>query len=101
MVLLYEKLIAVCSSEKGLQVESVAVDAREVYLGCWLCALWCCRLTTKRTRKNSSREGEGINALCLAIGRCIAESLGGGIDSRKGIDLWLLQKIDHHHLLSR
>ena len=33
------------------------------------------------------REGEGINALCSFI----TESLGGGIDSRKEIDLCLLR----------
>ena len=44
-------------------------------------------LTTKRTRKNSSRREEGINALCLVIGQLVAESLGGGIDSREEIDL--------------
>ena len=33
-------LVAACSSVKGFLVESVAVDAREVCLGCWLGALW-------------------------------------------------------------
>ena len=53
------------------------------------------RLLPKRARKNSSREEEGINALCLVICQLVAESLGGGIDSREEIDLWLL----HHPLL--
>ena len=35
---------------------------------------------------------ERVNALCPLIGQCVAESLGGGIDSREKIDLWLLQK---------
>ena len=33
------KLVAACSSAKGFQVETVAVDVREVCLGCWLVAL--------------------------------------------------------------
>ena len=81
LVLPCVKLIAAYSS----------VKVREVCHGCELGAIWGCRLATKRTRKNSSREGEGISAFCLAIGRCIAKSLGGGIDWRKEIDLWLLQ----------
>ena len=32
-------------------------------------------------------EEDGINALCPLIGQCVAESLGGGIDSREKIDL--------------
>ena len=56
-----------------------------------------CPLTTKRTRKNSSREEEGINALCLVIGQLVAKSFGGSIDSRKEINLWLL----YHPLLRR
>ena len=36
-------------------------------------------------------EEEGINALCLLIGQCVAESLGRGIDWQEKIDLWLLQ----------
>ena len=85
LVLPYVKLVAACSS----------VKAREVCHGCELGAIWGYRLTTKRTRKNSSREGQGINALCLEIDRCIAESLGGGIDSRKEINLWLLHILIH------
>ena len=42
------------------------------------------------TRKNSSWEEEGIIALCQLIGQWVTDSLGGGIDSRKEIDLWLL-----------
>ena len=30
----------------------------------------------KRTRKNSSLEEDGINALCPLIGQCVAKSLG-------------------------
>ena len=45
----------------------------------------------KGTRKNSSWEGEGINALCQLIGQWVTDSLNRGIDSRKEIDLWLLQ----------
>ena len=41
----------------------------------------------------SSWEEEGSNALFPLIGQCVAESLGGGIDSREKIDLWLLQFI--------
>ena len=50
----------------------------------------------KGTRKNSSWEGEGINALCQLIGQWVTDSLNRGIDSRKEIDLWLL----HHFLFS-
>ena len=45
----------------------------------------------KRVGKNSSREEEGISSLCPLIGQCVAESLGGGIDSREEIDLGPLQ----------
>ena len=51
----------------------------------------------KGTRKNSSWEGERINALCQLIGQWVTDSLNWGIDSRKEIDLWLL----HHPLLRR
>ena len=44
----------------------------------------------KRDQKNSSWEGEGINALCQLIGQWVTDSLYRGIDSRKEIDLWLL-----------
>ena len=47
--------------------------------------------STNRDLKNSSWEEEGINALCQLIGLWVTESLGGGIDSRKEIDLLLLQ----------
>ena len=46
------------------------------------------------TRKNSSWEEEGINVLCQLIGQWVTDSLGGGIDSWKEIDLWLLQIIE-------
>ena len=74
----------------GFQVESVAVDVKEVCLGCWLIPLCPSTHYPKGTRKIVLEE-EGINALCLMIGRLVAESLGGGIDSRKEIDLWMLQ----------
>ena len=48
-------------------------------------------------KKKSSRDEEGINALCQVIDLWVTESLGGGIDSREEIDLWLL----HHSLLRR
>ena len=47
--------------------------------------------TEKGPEKNSSWEGEGINALCQLIGQWVTDSLNRGIDSRKEIDLWLLQ----------
>ena len=51
-----------------------------------VCSLFCGRLP-KKTRKNSSLEEDGINALCPLIGQCVAESLSGGIDSGEKIDL--------------
>ena len=51
LVLLYVKLVAAYYSAKGFQVESVAVDAREVWLGCWLGALCIFGWLHKRTRK--------------------------------------------------
>ena len=54
-------------------------------------SLWRCPFYRKGTRKNSSWEGEGINALCQLIGQWVTDSLNRGIDSRKEIDLWLLQ----------
>ena len=48
------KLAAACSSAKGFQVESVAVDVREVCLGYWLMALCPSTHYSKGTRKNSS-----------------------------------------------
>ena len=59
------KLTAACSSAKGFQVKSVTVNVREVCLGCWLVALCPSTHYPKGTRKNSSWEEEGINALCL------------------------------------
>ena len=47
----------------------------------------------KRDQKNSSWEGEGINALCQLIGQWVTDSLKRGIDSRKEIDLWLLHSL--------
>ena len=66
-----------CEGERGLS---------------WLRASCYLRLSAdnQKDKKNSSRKAEGINALCLAIGRFIAVSLGGGIDSQKEIDMWLL-----------
>ena len=82
----------------GFQVESVAVGERDVCLGCRLITL--CSSThqkkkkkkkkkEKGIRKNSSweEEEEGINALCQLIGQWVTETLSGGIDSRKEIDL--------------
>ena len=71
------------------QVESVAImwERSVCAAGSWLSVR---RHTKKGTRKNSSWE-EGINALYRLIGLWVTESLGGGIDSRKEIDLWLLQ----------
>ena len=43
-----------------------------------------------KKKKNSSLEGEGINALCQLIGQWVTDSLNRGIDLRKEIDLWLL-----------
>ena len=37
--------------------------------------------------KNSSFKEDGINAFCPLIGQCMAESLGGSIDSREKIDI--------------
>ena len=48
------KLAAACSSAKGFQVESVAVDVREVCLDCRLMALCPSTHSPKGTRKNSS-----------------------------------------------
>ena len=42
-------------------------------------------------------EEEKNNALCQLNGLRVTDSLGGGIDSQKEIDLWLL----HHPLLRR
>ena len=47
----------------------------------------------KRDQKNSSWEGDGINALCQLIGQWVTDSLYRGIDLRKEIDLWLLHII--------
>ena len=59
------KLAAAFSSAMGFQVESVAVDVRDVCLGCWLISLCSSTHHPKGTRQNSSCEEEGINALCL------------------------------------
>ena len=48
------KLAATCSSAMEFQVESVAVDVKEVCLGCWLIALCPSTHYSKGTRKNSS-----------------------------------------------
>ena len=62
------KLAAASSSAMGFQVESVAVDVREVCSGCWLIALTGCPLYQKGIEKIVLEEEE-INALCLSIGR--------------------------------
>ena len=66
----------------------VAGDRREVFL-LYLPSTLCSGRLPKRARKNSSLEEDGINALCLLIGLCVAESLGGGFDSWEKTDLWL------------
>ena len=75
----------------GFQVESVAVmwERSTSAAGSWLSDR---RHTKKKGVENSSWEEEGINALCLLIGLWVTDSLGGGIDSRKEIVLWLQQK---------
>ena len=81
------------AASEGFQVESVAVmwercvSAADPGLSDFI-------FSTKRDEKNSSWEVEGINALCQLIGQWVTDSLGGGIDSRKEIDLWLLQYHD-------
>ena len=85
------KLAAACSSAMRFQLESVAVGVREICSGCWLITLCPSTPYPKGTRKNSSWEEEGINELCQLIGQWVTKSFGGGIDSRKEIDLWLLQ----------
>ena len=47
----------------------------------------------QKKRKNSSRKEKRNQCALSLIGQSIAESLGGGIDSRKEIDLWLLQMV--------
>ena len=64
----------------------LAGDRREVFLLC-LASILCLDRLPKRARKNSSLEEDGINTLCPLICQCVAESLGGGIDLRKKIDL--------------
>ena len=56
-----------------------------------------CGRLPKRARKNISWEEDGINAFCPLIGQCVAESLGGGIDSREKLDLWLLQSCKNRY----
>ena len=46
-----------------------------------------CGRLPKKARKNNSLEEDGINVLCLLIGQCEVELLGGGIDSREKLDL--------------
>ena len=65
----------------------VAGDRREVFLLCLPSTLCADGRLPERARKNSSCEEDGINVLCPLIGQCVAESLGGGIDSREKIDL--------------
>ena len=48
----------------------VAGNRREVFFH------WFADRLPKKTRKNSSLEEDGINALCPLIGPCLAESLG-------------------------
>ena len=85
------KLAAACSSAIGFRVESVAVDVREVCLGCWLMALCPSTHYPKGTRKIVlERKKESMRSAWF--GQLVAKSLGGSIDSRKEIDLWLL----HH-----
>ena len=76
------------------QVESVQSCVRDMFLLLAPDSLWCCPFYRKGTRKNSTWEGEGINALCQLIGQWVTDSLNRGIDSRKEIDLWLLQVYD-------
>ena len=77
----------------GFQVESIAVmwERSVSAAGSWLSDLV---RSTKRDKKESSWEEEGINLLCQLIGQWVTESLGGGIDSQKEIDLWLLQNTE-------
>ena len=73
------------------QVESVQSCVRDMFLLLAPDSLWHCLFYRKGTRKNSSWEGEGINAFCQLIGQWVTDSLNRGIDLRKEIDLWLLQ----------
>ena len=75
------------------QVESVQSCGRDMFLLLAPDSLWRCPFYRKGTRKNSSWEGEGINALCQLIGQWVTDSFNRGIDSRKEIDLWLLHII--------
>ena len=52
--------------------------------------LWSSTHKKKGLEKNTSWEEEGINVLCQLIDQWVTDSLGGGIDSRKEIDRWLL-----------
>ena len=64
----------------------MAGDRREVFL-LFLPSTLCLWQTSKKARKYSSLEEDGINALYPLIGQCVAESPGGGINSREKIDL--------------
>ena len=74
---------------EGFQVESVAVmwERSVSAAGTWLSDFV---RSTKRDSKNSSWE-EVINALCPLVGQWVTNSLSGGFDSQKEIDLWLLE----------
>ena len=67
----------------GFQVESVAVmwERSVCATGSWLSD---CRPQKEGTRKNSSWEEEGINALSQFIGQWVTISLGGGHWFEKG-----------------
>ena len=66
-------------------------DVREVCLCCWLMAL--CSSTHKKKKGQEKIVLERKKELMRSawIGQLVAKLLGGGIDLRKEIDLWLLQ----------
>ena len=69
------KLASACSLAIGFQVESVAVDVRDVCSGCWLIALCPSTHYPKETRKIVlERKKESMRSAW--IGQLVAESLG-------------------------
>ena len=78
------------SSERRVPSGISGSHLREMCFCCWRKALCLCPSCQKGLEK-SSWEGEGINSLCQLIGQWVTDSLNRSIDSRKEIDLWLLQ----------
>ena len=64
----------------GFEVESVAVDVRDVCLGCWLIALCLSTHYPKKGLEKIVLERKKESMYSAWIGQLVAESLGGGID---------------------